>query len=60
MLLWGAGRFSVKKTFMVSGSESVDTTFLLASEIEYILFRVKSILKKSVMPARLIRTMTTR
>ena len=41
---------------MVKGSDKVETTFLLAAEIEYILLAVKSNLKKRVMPATFINT----
>jgi hypothetical protein len=60
VLLCGAGRFFVKNTFMVKGSESVLTTSLLALEIEYILFSVRSILKNRVTPATFTRMITTK
>ena len=50
----------VKNTLMVRGSDNVATTFLLAVEIEYILFLVRSILKNSVIPATFTNTITTR
>jgi hypothetical protein len=45
---------------MVSGSESEDTAFLLALEIEYIRLAVKSILKNRVMPAIFTSTTMTK
>ena len=50
----------MKKTFMVNGSESVDTTCWLASEIEKTLFFVRSHLKKRVVAAIFIKTMIIR
>jgi hypothetical protein len=43
---------------MVSGSERVETTFLLTSEIEYNPSLVRSILKNSVVAARFISRKT--
>ena len=50
----------MKKTLMVRGSERVDTTFLLALEIEYILLAVISILKNRVIPATFTSTTITK